>query len=137
MVYQAKGAEAWLEDYLLEFIGNIYFPERIYSSGKYEIIIIDQVIEAEQKVVLRAALANHYDVEGLVQLIRVPSYSNVRITDILTCDPWDGEKGGVLVLFASDTIYLEADIDVSEKGFPGADPVLGENDSLCASEDSA
>jgi len=139
MVYQAKGAEAWLEDYLWESIGNIYFPERIYSSGKYEIIIIDHVIEAEQKVVLRAALANHYDVGGLVQLIRVPSYSNVRITGTLTCDPWDGEKekGGVLVLFANDTIYLEADIDVSKKGFRGAEPVLGENDSLCASEDSA
>lgn len=137
MVYQAKGADVWLENNNWESIGSIYGFHKIYSSGKYEIIIIDQVIEAEQKVVLRAALANHYDVEGLVQLIRVPSYSNVRITGSLTCDPWDGEKGGVLVLFANDTIYLEADIDVSEKGFRGAEPVLGENDSLCASEDSA
>jgi gliding motility-associated-like protein len=137
MIYQVKGAEAWLEDYLWESIGNIYLPERIYSSGKYEIIIIDQVIEGEQKVILRATLANQYDVKGQVQLIRVPSYSNVRITGTLTCDPWDGEKGGVLVLFANDTIYLEADIDVSGKGFRGAEPVLGENDSLCASEDSA
>ncbi|MFP4022950.1 MAG: gliding motility-associated C-terminal domain-containing protein [Thiohalospira sp.] len=137
MIYQAKGADVWIDDNNWETLGSIYEFYKIYSSGKHEIIIIDQVVEAEQKVVLRVALGNHYDVGGQVQLIRVPSYSNVRVTGTLTCDPWDGEKGGVLVLFANDTIYLEADIDVSKKGFRGAEPVLGENDSLCASEDSA
>jgi gliding motility-associated-like protein len=134
MIYQAKGAEVYLNDDLWETIGRVFPYSNIFSSGKYEIIIIDQVIEVEQKVVLRVALANHYDVGGQVQLIRVPSYSNVRITGTLTCDPWDGEKGGVLVLFANDTIYLEADIDVSGKGFRGANPVL--SDGVCAMDDS-
>ena len=134
MVYQAKGAEVWLEENNWESKGKVYPPPKIFSAGKYEIIIIDDVISGENQVVLRVALANHYDPKGLVQLIRVPSFSNVRVTETLTCNPWDGETGGVLVLFANDTIYLEADIDVNGKGFEGADPVL--SNGVCASEDS-
>ncbi len=136
MIYQAKGADAYVGDDLWETIGRIFpINDDINSAGKYEIIIVDAVIPAEKLVVLRVALANQYDPEGLVQLIRVPSYNNVRVTGTLTCDPWDGEKGGVLVLFANDTIYLEADMNVSGKGFNGANPVLSQG--VCSNEDSA
>jgi gliding motility-associated-like protein len=136
MIYQAKGAEAYVGDDLWETKGRLFpINNDINSAGKYEIIIIDQVISAENQLILRVALANHYDPEGLVQLIRVPSYNNVRVTGTLTSDPWDGEKGGVLVFFANDTIYLEAGMDVYGKGFRGADPVLSQG--VCANEDSA
>ncbi|HKL09538.1 MAG TPA: gliding motility-associated C-terminal domain-containing protein [Bacteroidales bacterium] len=134
MVYQAKGAKAYVEQDVLTSIGKVQPYSNIFSSGKYEIIIISRIISAQNQVILRAALVNSYDPEGLVQLIRVPSYNNVRVAGTLTCDPWDGEKGGVLVLFANDTVYLEADIDVAGKGFEGADPVLSQG--ICSAADS-
>src|ERR1700754_825749 len=37
---------------------------------------------------------------------------------MLTCKPWDGRIGGVMILIA-DSLTLNADIDVSGKGFRG------------------
>lgn len=128
MIYQAKGSVPNLDTSKnYELIGSVRSNATLKSAGRYEIIIIDTVILSENRVILRTSLTNHYDPGGLVQLIHIPSYKNVRVSGILTCDPWDGEKGGVLVFFANDTIYLEANIDVSGKGFRGAEPVLNDH----------
>jgi hypothetical protein len=61
-----------------------------------------------------------YDVpNGKVQLIRVPYYDNVTIVSTVTCLPWDGEKGGVVVINAANNVHFDADIDVNGKGFRG------------------
>ena len=88
------------------------------NAGNYEFNYVKSkagnIIELENK------LTRQYDIPvGKVQLIRVPYYSSVNITDTLTCLPWDGSKGGVLVLNVRDTINLNADINVSGKGFKG------------------
>ncbi|MEO6820339.1 MAG: gliding motility-associated C-terminal domain-containing protein, partial [Ginsengibacter sp.] len=65
-------------------------------------------------------LERQYDIEnGKVQLIRVPYYKNTTINSTLSCLPWDGSKGGVLVLNVENALELNADIDVSAKGFKG------------------
>ena len=48
-----------------------------------------------------------YDVSGLIQLILVPQYVDANISEILTCAPWNGLTGGVLVFEASGTVTLE------------------------------
>lgn len=89
------------------------------NAGNYEFNYVKN--RAGNIIELKNKLNRQYDIPvGKVQLIRVPYYSNVNITDTLTCLPWDGSKGGVLVLNASDTVNLNADISVSGKGFKGA-----------------
>ncbi|MBL0358521.1 MAG: hypothetical protein IPP72_17400 [Chitinophagaceae bacterium] len=52
-------------------------------------------------------------------MIRVPYFQTATITDTLTCIPWDGSKGGVLILNSATDVILNAPIDVSRKGFRG------------------
>ena len=60
-----------------------------------------------------------YDVNGKVQLVRVPEYVSATATN-LTCKPWDGTTGGVLIIDVADTLTLEnVAADVSAKGFRG------------------
>lgn len=104
------------------------------KTGKYEIIIVKKVISAENKVILRNPLSKIYDGSKSIQLIKLPFFRSAVVTSTLTCDPWDGEKGGVVAIMVADTLVLNANIDVSAKGFRGADPVL--SDGNCTNTDS-
>ncbi|MFT3907935.1 MAG: PKD domain-containing protein [Ferruginibacter sp.] len=93
------------------------------NAGNYEFNYVKartgNIIELKNK------LTRQYDIPvGKVQLIRVPYYTSAVVSATLTCLPWDGSKGGVLVLNARDTVTLNANIDVSANGFPGA---IGQN----------
>lgn len=116
-----------------QIFGKVSF---INAAGKYEVIIVDQVVDATT-VKLRVPLLNTYDVNQFVQLVRVPSIKRAKVTDVLTCQTWDNESGtgGVLSLIVHDTIYLDSNIDVTGKGFRGGLPIDGEG--ICASVDSA
>lgn len=63
-------------------------------------------------------LEKDYDVNGKVQLVRVPEYGNITANG-LTCKPWDGTTGGVLIVEASGTLTLQAGADVTGRGFRG------------------
>lgn len=56
---------------------------------------------------------------GNVQLIRVPQYTSATVTAPLTCLPWNGQIGGVLVMEVSGTLTMNDKIDVSGNGFRG------------------
>jgi len=86
------------------------------SAGNNEFNRIE-AINGDQ-ITLKYKLQRPYDVAGKIQLIRVPEYTDITITD-LTCKPWDGNTGGVLVFDVSGTLTLNGNIDVSEKGFRG------------------
>jgi gliding motility-associated-like protein len=88
------------------------------SAGNYEFNYVKSRVG--NIVELKNKLTRSYEIPaGKVQLIRVPYYQSVTIVNTLTCLPWDGSKGGVLVLNVKDTLTLNADIDVSRKGFRG------------------
>ncbi len=93
------------------------------NAGNYEFNYVKgrvgNVIE------LRNALTRQYDIPaGKVQLVRVPYYTAVNINGTLTCLPWDGRKGGVLAFNVLNSLTLNADLDVSGRGFNGGiDPV--------------
>jgi gliding motility-associated-like protein len=88
------------------------------SSGNYEFNYVKR--RSGNVVELKNRLTRTYELpNGKVQLVRVPYYQNATITNTLTCLPWDGSKGGVLVLNVQDSITLNANIDVSGKGFRG------------------
>jgi gliding motility-associated-like protein len=89
------------------------------NAGNYEFNYVK--IKSGNVIELKNTLTRQYDIPtGKVQLVRVPYYQNANITSTLTCLPWDGSKGGVLVLNSADSIILNSNIDASGKGFSGA-----------------
>ena len=89
-----------------------------HNSGNYEMNIVKQ--KNGNSLSLLNVLQRQYDIpNGKVQLIRVPYYDHYTVTNTLTCLPWDGSKGGVLVLNSKDSVTLNANIDVTGRGFLG------------------
>ncbi len=137
MIYQAKGANPNVVGFPYLF-GDVSGTQ-IKEAGKYEIILVQEV--EGNRLILKAILSNDYDIDEFVQIIRVPSYKSAVVDGTITCKPWDhtDRTGGIVVLMVGDTLFLNDSIDVSGKGFKGAQPFYydflsyGDN---CASRDS-
>jgi len=101
------------------------------NCGNYEINFVKS--KTATSIELLNKVARDYDIpDGKVQFVRVPAYNNLNVVSTLTCAPWDGSKGGVLVFRAYDTLLLNANIDVSGKGFRGGkDPVTNPSSYFC------
>ncbi|HCC69722.1 MAG TPA: hypothetical protein DEQ09_01000, partial [Bacteroidales bacterium] len=99
-----------------------------YGVGFYELIVIEQVETGPNRIIFRNDLAGYdnYNVEGLIQVVKVPSYKSANVNGELTCPAWDSISGtgGVLALIANRRLELNADINVSGKGFKGGDSVV-------------
>lgn len=83
--------------------------------GNYEFVLIDAINGND--ITLSSVLLKTYTTSASVQLITVPSYTNVTVSNTLTANQWNGNTGGILVLEATGTVTLNANIDVSGKGF--------------------
>ncbi len=119
LIYQAKGAFINLSND--QTFGNI---THLGNAGLYEFSIVETIDIQQNIVTFSCPLLNNYD-DSLFQVIKVPNFKNATVTATLTCAPWDGKKGGVLVFFVHDTLILNADINVNNKGFRGAiSPVM-------------
>ncbi len=104
--------------------GDTFFGE----PGKHEFLTILLTEDATNTIVFRNNIINTtFDVQGDVQLIKVPSYNYAKVDATLTCQPWDSttKTGGVLAAIIGRTISVNASIDVTGKGFKGGEPVLG------------
>ncbi len=105
------------------------------NAGNYEFNYVKRKVG--NNIELKNILTRNYDVpNGKVQLIRVPYFENYTANETLTCLPWDGNKGGVLVLNVENNIELNADIDVSGKGFRGGHDPISNPSSLYCEEDN-
>ena len=126
MIFQAKGL--------------VFNPDDPYTvafekdAGKYEITVINQI--GGSSIEFTSPLLNTYDALESVQLIRVPSYGNAYVTNLLTCAPWNKatQTGGVLVMIVDGTLELNADIDVSGKGFIRGLPYTSPGNCLASIE---
>ena len=110
----------------------------IYGEpGMYEFLIVQSVTVATKEIVFRNNTLKTYDIKGSVQLIKVPYFNSVNVTDTLTCNPWNSStgKGGVLALIVGRTLKLTANIDVTGKGFEGGRDTLGQG--ICRSTNPA
>jgi gliding motility-associated-like protein len=96
------------------------------NTGNYEFNIVES--KSGVDIQLRNKPVNSYDfATGKVQLIRVPYYRNANVNSDLTCLPWDGNIGGVLVFNVENTLQLNANINVTGKGLRGG---IGVNTGL-------
>lgn len=114
LLVQMKGAQIDQNNTL--FFGNI---TAINEAGNYEFGTISSI--DGNVVSLVNNLMNDYNIDGLVQLVRVPQYVNATVIDDLTCLPWNGSVGGVLAIEISNELTLEAPIVADGTGFRGGD----------------
>ena len=89
------------------------------NAGNYEIGTICSV--RGDSVFLFKQLLRSYTVSDKVQLVRIPQYTNALVTDSLKAMPWDSAsgKGGVLALWVTDNLVLNAPVSVSSSGYTG------------------
>ncbi|MEI2750438.1 MAG: PKD domain-containing protein [Ferruginibacter sp.] len=129
LIIQMKGA-------IIDSTNTTFFGDIIdyKNAGNYEYNYISQI--SGNNISLKNKLTRQYDIPtGKVQLVRAPYYSNsISFGQKLTCLPWDGSKGGILVFNVKDTLSLTNDIDVSGKGFRGASIINPRNNALACNE---
>lgn len=97
------------------------------NAGNYEIGTICSI--RGDSVFLFKQLVQSYTVNDKVQLVRIPQYSTAIVTDSLKAMTWDSAsgKGGVLAIFASDDLILNAPISANKSGYKGGAYVLSDN----------
>ncbi|HLP11052.1 MAG TPA: gliding motility-associated C-terminal domain-containing protein [Flavobacteriales bacterium] len=109
---QVKGAEIDLTN------TNNYGKVIDYKgTGLYEYNVICSI--SANTVIFERQFYNTYNPSGIFQVIGFTRYGDVSITGLVTCPSWDSAKGGIVIISASGTIDMQADIDVSAKGFRG------------------
>ncbi|MCX6140128.1 MAG: hypothetical protein NTX15_04745 [Candidatus Kapabacteria bacterium] len=64
-------------------------------------------------------LLNVYDVNGRVQIVRVPVYADADVNQPLSGSQWNGTIGGVIVIDVRGTLRLNANISADGIGFRG------------------
>ena len=90
------------------------------NAGNYEFNYISQ--KSGNVITFLNRLNKTYDIPtGVVQLVRVPSYKTGSFSGGLTCDPWNGTKGGILAVFSTISLESYENIDVSGRGFRGGE----------------
>jgi len=124
LIIQMKGIEINVPN-----TSNFGLKQNFYSAGYYEFIIISDI--TGNQVTFQSDMLHSYDEGGEVQLIRARGFDNATVTGTLTCDPWDPVTGtgGVVTMIVGNTLTLEADIDVSSKGFLGGASVVRLSDT--------
>ncbi|MBI4565817.1 MAG: tandem-95 repeat protein [Planctomycetes bacterium] len=104
----------------------------VNSSGLYEFVVANgSVIGGSLPIhgmgpndglIHRYTFADSTSAQGQrrYQVIRVPRYANATLTSGLTCRPWDGSTGGVLVIDVQQNLSLgNATVSVVGRGFRG------------------
>ena len=87
------------------------------DAGNYEMLVISAI--SSTTITFTTPILRTYNTTGLLQLVKVPVYNNVNVIGLLTCTPWNGSVGGVLIFEATGNVTLNANIDVTGKGFLG------------------
>ncbi len=107
----------------------------IGNAGNYEFFIVGAVDAANNYIYPRGKLKRTYDDAGLIQLVKVPSYSgDVEINSDIIGDAWDPAtgQGGVVAIFVEGTLTFNADIDVSGRGYQGVQMLVNGTPDDCS-----
>ncbi|HOY30591.1 MAG TPA: gliding motility-associated C-terminal domain-containing protein [Bacteroidales bacterium] len=114
-IIQMQGASIQYAEY---YEGYGYITN-YYNCGKYEFAQV-QSVSYNNIITLTCGLSQSYT-EYEAQVIRVPRYSFMTINTggELTCDPWNGTTGGVLVVESMGNVINNGTVNVSGKGFRG------------------
>lgn len=114
LLIQMKGATMNTDN--LPSFGDI---TAINEAGNYEYNVVCAV--AGNDILFKYQLIHPYNITGGVQLITVPQYNIVTVTDTLKAEPWSSSSGtGGVLVFDADTVYQNSPMSVTGQGFAGA-----------------
>ncbi|QRN97239.1 OmpA family protein [Archangium violaceum] len=115
LIVQMQGAEMDTTD--TESYGAV---KSLNGAGRYEFAYVGSVSGNTLRLAC-AGLRYGYSAAGHVQVVRVPQLRRLTVATgaSVVAQPWDGQRGGVVVLHVQDTTTLEGDINVSGQGFRG------------------
>ncbi len=116
LIYQTQGAS--IQSANNATFGNI---SGIRGAGAMELATVCGV-NGDEVYLSNRLTQTYYDtatVKSRIQLIRVPRYTDARVTGTLTGSAWNGKTGGVIALIVEDTLYLDGLIEASSLGFRG------------------
>ena len=108
------------------------------NCGNYELAEVFGV-SGTNNIQLVCALQKDYTAPGKVQVVRMPRYDNLTVnnTASITCDPWNGSKGGIIAIEVNGTTTISGAISASGRGFRGGvadnQSSFGSNDVACTS----
>jgi hypothetical protein len=120
-----KGAEVYSPDNIPAVHENFWGQiSGIHNTGYYAVHSIDRIF-ANYIILTGSFPVIKKGIEGeIIQLIRVPEVGTAILDSMITCQDWDPVTGtgGVIALIATNKIIVNKGIDVTAKGFRGADP---------------
>jgi hypothetical protein len=88
------------------------------GAGLHEFAVIRR-IDGNTLHLACSGLRNSYLAAGRTQVVRVPQLSSLTVESggSIVAQPWDGQRGGVVVLHVEGSTSLSGTIDVSGQGF--------------------
>jgi gliding motility-associated-like protein len=92
------------------------------SGGKYELLSVLSVNNASKQIAFTVSLNNSYFASEKIQLVKIYETTEAIVNSELSAPDWDGSKGGVLAMVIMRKLTLNANIDLTGKGFRGALP---------------
>jgi uncharacterized repeat protein (TIGR01451 family) len=100
------------------------------SAGLHEFAVVRRV-DGNILHLACAGLRSGYSAAGRTQVVRVPQFSNLTIEagGSVVASPWNGQRGGVVVLHVEGASAISGTIDASGQGFR---PGVRENSSAAA-----
>ncbi|MCS7078159.1 MAG: hypothetical protein NZ455_15715 [Bacteroidia bacterium] len=122
MIVQMKGASVDLTS------GPTYGSvTNLNLAGRYEFNRIKQInitTACGYEFILENPLTLSFNRDNIVQVIRVPYVTNLVLNSNYTVTPFDGRKGGIMVLYAQNSItFNNATIDVQGRGYRGGNSI--------------
>lgn len=92
----------------------------INNCGNYEWREVSGIVSSTI-IQLNCPLSNTYLSSGKTVIIRIPRYNNLTINNgsSITCDAWDGTKGGIIAIEAIGNVIINGSIQSDAKGFRG------------------
>lgn len=87
------------------------------GAGQFE--FNEVLLKNGNKITFKYKIKDGYDFTAAIQLIKVENVKDLVVNSNPDVKSWDVSTGGVLVLYAEESITLNSDIDVSGKGFRG------------------
>lgn len=112
LIVQMQGAEILKDDN--SDYGKI---QSLNSTGNYEFARIQSINGTA--ISFEKPLTRTYIPNSKVQLVTVPEFEDLIVSSPLTCQPWNGDIGGVLAFTVKNTLYVNSHIDVTGVGFRG------------------
>lgn len=94
------------------------------QAGNYEIATITNLVNSPPYAITVSNLNRSYDVNGALQIVSFPQYTDITINGTVTATAWSRTlgRGGIVAFEVSNILTMNGSVDVSNLGFAGGLP---------------